>query len=94
MNLLKKLAVRSMAMSPYLWYLLVELVEGHCDFGGNLFGQFDVGVSMQEKGDHKILAVGQVDEVVVVVVVYCSDFRVCLGLGEGELLSEGCSGLG
>lgn len=83
-----------MAMSPNFWYLLVELVEGYCDFGGNLFGQFDVGVSMQEKGDHKVLVVGQVDEVVVVVVVYCSDLRVCLCLGQGEVLFEGCSGLG
>lgn len=62
------------------WYFLVEFVEGQGHFDGDLSGGFDVGVGLQEESNHEVLCMDQVDEIVLVVVVDCSDFRVGLGL--------------
>lgn len=69
-----------MAVLFDFWYFLVEFFEGDGHFDGDVPGCLDVGVWLEEESHHEVLGMDEVDEIVLVVVVDCSDFRVCLGL--------------
>lgn len=73
-----------MTTPPDLRYLLVELAECQHHFWRYLFGQLDVGLSVQEQSNHQIFVAGQVNQVFIVVVVDCSDSWVGLGLGQTQ----------
>ena len=67
-------------MLPDILYFGVEFFEGDQCFTGDLPGKLDVGVLRHEDGDDKMLAVSQVDQVLIVVKIDHCQLIVGLGL--------------
>lgn len=67
-------------MLPDILHLRVQLLEGDQHFSRNLACAFDVGVLGHEESDDEVFAVGEVDEVLIVVEVDDCELRVCFSL--------------
>jgi len=69
---------------PDILDLGIEFFEGDEHFTRDLAGAFHVGVLGHEESDDEVLAVRQVDQVLVIIEVNNCQLRVCFGLIEAR----------
>ena len=67
-------------MGANVWYFCIEFFESNSHFDGYFFCDFDVRMSFQEQCHHQVLYMREVDEIVLIVKIDCSQFRISLCL--------------
>jgi hypothetical protein len=69
-----------MAMGSYIRYFWVETLESKSHFRRYLPSQLDISVWLQEQSHHQIFCMGQMNQIILVVVIHSVDLRIRFSL--------------